>query len=82
MWDIALNYTLYKRMIYNKVIKRILCSDGVWKMARTANVFTRVDPTIKAQAEAVLNQLGISMATAMEIYLRFAKKNFIWNETS
>lgn len=46
-------------------------------MARTANVFTRVDPTIKAQAEAVLNQLGISMATAMEIYLRFAKKNFI-----
>ena len=39
-------------------------------MARTANVFTRVDPTIKAQAEAVLNQLGISMATAMEIYLR------------
>lgn len=39
-------------------------------MARTANVFTRVEPTIKAQAEAVLDQLGISMATAMEIYLR------------
>lgn len=39
-------------------------------MARTANVFTRVDPSIKAQAETVLDQLGISMATAMEIYLR------------
>lgn len=39
-------------------------------MARTANVFTRVDPGIKAQAETVLDQLGISMATAMEIYLR------------
>lgn len=39
-------------------------------MARTANVFTRVDPEIKAQAENVLEQLGISMATAMEIYLR------------
>lgn len=39
-------------------------------MARTANVFTRVDPDIKAQAEAVLDQLGVSMATAMEIYLR------------
>lgn len=39
-------------------------------MARTANVFTRVDPNIKAQAETVLDQLGISMATAMEIYLR------------
>lgn len=39
-------------------------------MARTANIFTRVEPSIKAQAEAVLEQLGISMATAMEIYLR------------
>ncbi len=39
-------------------------------MTRTANVFTRVDPSIKAQAETVLDQLGISMATAMEIYLR------------
>ena len=39
-------------------------------MARTANVFTRVEPNIKEQAEAVLDQLGISMATAMEIYLR------------
>lgn len=39
-------------------------------MARTANIFTRVEPSIKAQAETVLDQLGISMATAMEIYLR------------
>ena len=39
-------------------------------MPRTASVFTRVDPTIKSQAEAILNQLGISMSTAMEIYLR------------
>lgn len=39
-------------------------------MAKTANVYTRVDPTVKEQAETVLNQLGISMATAMEIYLR------------
>lgn len=39
-------------------------------MARTANVFTRVDPSIKERAEAVLEQLGISMSTAMEMYLR------------
>ena len=39
-------------------------------MSKTASVFTRVDPAIKAQAESVLDQLGISMATAMEIYLR------------
>lgn len=39
-------------------------------MAKTASVFTRVDPKIKEQAESVLDQLGISMSTAMEIYLR------------
>lgn len=39
-------------------------------MAKTASIYTRVDPTVKEQAETVLNQLGISMATAMEMYLR------------
>lgn len=39
-------------------------------MGRTANVFARVEPKIKEQAQAVLDKLGISMATAMEIYLR------------
>lgn len=39
-------------------------------MAKQASVFTRVDPMVKEQAESVLEQLGISMATAMEIYLR------------
>jgi len=31
---------------------------------------TRVEPAIKEQAEAVLDRLGISMSTAMTIYLR------------
>ena len=39
-------------------------------MAKQASVFARIDPLVKEQAETVLNQLGISMATAMEIYLR------------
>ena len=39
-------------------------------MAKNVSVFTRVNPVIKEQAENVLDQLGISMATAMEIYLR------------
>lgn len=39
-------------------------------MSRTASVYTRIDPKTKAQAEAVLEQLGISMSTAMEMYLR------------
>ena len=39
-------------------------------MARTSNVFTRVEPDIKKQAEAVLDQLGISMSSAVEMFLR------------
>ena len=39
-------------------------------MARTENIVTRVEPEIKEQAELILEQLGISMSTAMSIYLR------------
>ena len=37
---------------------------------KSSNIMTRVEPAIKEQAEAVLFQLGISMSTAMSIYLR------------
>jgi len=39
-------------------------------MARTVNIMTKVEPEIKDRAEAVLHQLGISMSTAMTIYLK------------
>lgn len=39
-------------------------------MARTANVFARVEPEIKDQAEIVLNQLGIPMSNAVGMFLR------------
>ena len=39
-------------------------------MSKTANVFTRVDPALKEQAEVILNQLGISMSTAMGMFLQ------------
>ncbi len=39
-------------------------------MSKTANVFTRVDPVLKEQAERILNQLGISMSTAMGMFLQ------------
>lgn len=39
-------------------------------MARTANVVTRIEPEIKEKAETVLAQLGISMSTAMALYLK------------
>lgn len=39
-------------------------------MARTANVFTRVESEVKEQAEAILNQLGIPMSSAVGMFLR------------
>lgn len=39
-------------------------------MARTANVFARVEPSLKAQAEDVLNELGIPMSNAVGMFLK------------
>lgn len=39
-------------------------------MARTSNVFARVEPEVKEQAEAILNQLGIPMSNAVSMFLR------------
>ena len=39
-------------------------------MSRTANVFARVEPEIKEQAESVLEQLGIPMSNAVSMFLR------------
>jgi DNA-damage-inducible protein J len=39
-------------------------------MARTSNIFARVEPEIKQQAEKVLEQLGIPMSNAIGIFLR------------
>jgi len=39
-------------------------------MARTSNVFARVEPEVKREAEEVLSQLGIPMSNAVGMFLR------------
>jgi addiction module RelB/DinJ family antitoxin len=39
-------------------------------MARTANVFARVEPEVKKQAEEILDSLGIPMSNAVGMFLR------------
>ena len=39
-------------------------------MEKTMTLNLRVNPTVKRQAEDVLKQLGIPMATAIDMYLR------------
>ena len=39
-------------------------------MQRTSNVFARVEPNIKEQAEQILSQLRIPMSNAIGLFLR------------
>lgn len=39
-------------------------------MARTSNIFARVEPEVKEQAELILEQLGIPMSNAIGLFLR------------
>ena len=39
-------------------------------MAKTSNVFARVEPELKEQAESVLNQLGMPMSNAIGLFLQ------------
>lgn len=39
-------------------------------MTKTSNIYVRVEPNIKEQAEIVLEQLGIPMSNAVSIFLR------------
>lgn len=39
-------------------------------MARTANVFVRVEPEVKERAEEILDRLGIPMSNAVGMFLR------------
>ncbi|WP_373576453.1 type II toxin-antitoxin system RelB/DinJ family antitoxin [Parafannyhessea umbonata] len=39
-------------------------------MEKTATLNLRVNPQVKKQAEAILDQLGIPMSTAVTMYLR------------
>ena len=44
--------------------------EAVISMARTANIFARVEPEVKEQAEQVLDRLGIPMSNAVGMFLR------------
>lgn len=39
-------------------------------MSRTSNIYVRIEPNIKEQAEAILEKLGIPMSNAVSIFLR------------
>ena len=54
--------------MYNNSVNRIECEREV-VMAKTENIYIRVEPQVKAQAEQVLGQLGIPMSNAVGMFL-------------
>lgn len=41
-------------------------------MAKTTNLNIRVDTELKSKAEAIFNELGLNMSTAMNMFLRYS----------
>ena len=39
-------------------------------MPKTSNVFARVEPELKEQAEAVLDEIGLEMSSAITLFLK------------
>ncbi len=39
-------------------------------MARTSNIYVRVEPDVKTEAENILKELGIPMSNAVAMFLR------------
>ncbi len=39
-------------------------------MARTSNIYIRVEPEVKTEAESILKELGIPMSNAVAMFLR------------
>ena len=39
-------------------------------MSKTSNVFVRVEPDLKTQAEQILDELGLPMAGAINLFLK------------
>ncbi len=48
----------------------IIIAKGSVFMARTSNVFARVEPEVKQEAEEILERLGIPMLNAVGMFLR------------
>lgn len=83
-WNLKFHITnitlgLHDLVVYKKIanclqfaIKRNIMKkkEEAISMARTANVFARVEPEVKEQAEQVLDRLGIPMSNAVGMFLR------------
>lgn len=50
--------------------KQIIILEGVLYMAKSANLYARIEPNLKENAEAILNVLGISASSAITMFYK------------
>ena len=50
--------------------KQIIILEGVLYMAKSANLYARIEPDLKENAEAILNVLGISASSAISMFYK------------
>jgi DNA-damage-inducible protein J len=50
--------------------KQIIILEGVLYMAKSANLYARIEPDLKENAEAILNVLGISASSAITMFYK------------
>ena len=50
--------------------KQIIILEGVLYMTKSANLYARIEPDLKENAEAILNVLGISASSAITMFYK------------
>lgn len=55
---------------FDIIEKRILFQEGAVTMAKTANLYARIEPEVKEQAESILSTLGIPVSNAINMFYK------------
>ena len=65
-------YQHERTAIYQEALESLesLQDDGGDYMAKTANLYTRIDPELKEQAEHILNSLGLPPSSAITMFYK------------
>lgn len=57
-------------IVYNKSSDHYIVLEGSFDMAKSANLYARIEPEIKEQAETILNALGIPASNAITMFYK------------
>jgi DNA-damage-inducible protein J len=59
-----------RTIVYNKGVNGYVRPKGVFDMAKSANLYARIEPELKEQAESILAALGIPASNAITMFYK------------